>query len=164
VSYKIFKLSLARVVVNTLFIINFKDESSEEFKWKDCCRLRFFSNRCCSERLHILQKKLLACYVKGKSERKLNIRYEAFSPSASLLFIQQYSFPSLSPSFSQQTLSPPFTVYFNHAYINAKSLNLDSRCRKVVSDPIKVFSMMSIAAVLLFHFLPNHIQAISQRK
>jgi len=150
-------------VVNTLFNINFKDESLEEIKQKDGCKLRFFSTRCCSERLHILQKKLVACYVKGKSEGKLNIRYEVFSPSASLLFIQQCSFPSLSPSFSQQTLSPPFTMCFNHAYINVKSLNLDSRCRKVVSDPIKVFSMMSIAAVLLFHFLLNHIQAISQR-
>jgi hypothetical protein len=151
-------------VVNTLFSITFKDESLEEFKEIDGCKLSFFSTRCCSELLHILQKKLVACYVKGKSERKLNIRYEAFSPSASLLLIQQYSFPSLSPSFSQQTLSPPFTMYFNHAYINVKSLNLDSRCRKVVSDPIKVFSMMSITAVLLFHFLLNHIQAISQRK
>jgi len=151
-------------VVNTLFSITFEDESLEEFKQKDSCKLRFFSTRCCSELLHTLQKKLVACYGKGKSERKLNIRYEAFSPSASLFFIQQYSFPSLSPSFSQQTLSPPSNVYFNHAYINVKSLNLDSRCRKVVSDPIKVFSMMSIAAVLLFHFLLNHIQAISQRK
>jgi len=149
-------------VVSTLFSITFKDESLEEFKQKDGYKLRFFSTLYFSELLHILQKKLVACYVKGESERKLNIRYEAFSPSAYLLFIQQYSFPSLSPSFSQQTLSPPFTVYFNHAYINVKSLNLDSRCRKVVSDPIKVFSMMSIAAVLFFHFLLNHIQAISQ--
>ena len=149
-------------MVSTLFSITFKDESLEEFKQKDGYKLRFFSTLCFSELLHILQKKLVACYVKGKSERKLNIRYEAFSPSAYLLFIQQYIFPSLSPSFSQQTLSPPFTVYFNHAYINVKSLNLDSRCRKVVSDPIKVFSMMSIAAVLLFHFLLNHIQATSQ--
>lgn len=151
-------------MVSTLFRITFKDESLEEFKQKDGCKLYFFSTRCCSELLHILQKKLFACYVKGKSERKLNIRYEAFSPSSSLLFIQQYSFPSISSSFSQQTLSPPFTVCFNHAYINVKSLNLDSRCRKVVSDPIKVFSVMSIAAFLLFHFLLNHIQAISERK
>jgi hypothetical protein len=133
-----------------IYSITFKGKSLEEFKQEDRCKLRSFSTRCCLELSHILQKKLFACYVKRKSERKLNIRYEAFSSSASLPFIQQYSFPSLSLSFSQQTLSPPFTVYFNHAYINVKSFNLDSGCRKVVSDPIKVFRMMSNVAVLLF--------------
>jgi hypothetical protein len=126
-----------------------KDKMLEELKKEGGCKLRFFSTRFCLELLHILQNKHVACYAKGKSERQLNIRYEAFSPSASLLFFQQYSNCSLSPSFSQQTLSLPFTVYFNHAYINVKSLNLDTGCRKVVSDPIKAFSMMSIAAVFL---------------
>lgn len=136
----------ASVMIYQLFRITCK---LEEFTDEDGSKVRFFSNRFCLELLHNLQKRLVACYAKGKSERQLNIRYRALSPSSSLLFIQQYNIRSLSPSFSQQTLSPPFTVYFNHAYINVKSLNLDSRCRKVVSDPIKAFSMMSMAVVFL---------------